>query len=72
VEATFIPSRNKVVTSNKAGKEENINGLSMYKELNKITRDTVMLIAIQTSRTIVGIGKIRIVRTPIRTIGIRR
>jgi hypothetical protein len=69
VEATFIASRNSVVTRRIAGNDENISGRSIYRDVKRIMREIVILSAIQTSRIGVGNGKIRIAKIPTRATG---
>jgi len=70
VDATFIESLNSVVTRRIAGNDENIKGRSIYREVKSITKEMIILRAMQTSSNAVGIGKIRIARIPTRAIGI--
>jgi hypothetical protein len=64
--------RNNVVTSKIAGKEENMRGRSIYREVKSTMSETIILSAIQTSSTAVGRGKISIARMNTRESGIRR
>jgi hypothetical protein len=70
VDATFIERRKRVVTRRIAGNDENISGRSIYREVKRIIREITILIAMQTSRSAVGSGKIRIARTQTRATGI--
>ena len=65
----FIPRRNKVVKSKIAGKEVNINALSIYKDTNKTTKETVIFNAKNISRSGVGSGISITVKIPISAVG---
>jgi hypothetical protein len=67
-----MESLKSVVTSRIAGNDENIRGLSMYRDVKRTIRESVMFIAMQTSSSAVGSGKMRIARIPTRATGMKR
>jgi hypothetical protein len=64
VDAMFRESRNRVVIRRREGNVENSRGLMMYREVNKMTKETVILNERRMSRRKVGRGMIITRRMP--------
>jgi hypothetical protein len=70
VEAMFRESRKRVVTRSREGNVENSRGLIRYREVNKTTKESVMLTESRRSSRNGGRGRtitIRMATTPIAT-----